>query len=397
MTQLTFHSLPIIATRFDTANAIVLRFGLSGLDSAAQKQFEFAPGQYLTLRASIAGEDVRRSYSICSAVQDLGTDLERGFIEVGIKKVKGEAGFKDGVFSTFAQSLKAGDTIDVMPPQGRFGVQKSELEAKAELEPKPQNILLLAAGSGITPMLSILKTTLAADETTRFTLVYGNQNTASTMFIEAIQDLKNQHPSRLVTYFCMSRQTQEISLLNGRLDGDKVRALFMGDTAPLANTRFEQALICGPNEMIEGCEAELKTLGFANIVTERFGTKPAGSKPTGSEPTTLTNLPNSKISQVDQAKPATQATLTLILDGKQTVMPWTDGAYGLDVGLAAGLDLPYACKGGVCCTCRAKVVQGEVSMDKYFTLEDWEIAQGYVLSCQCRPLTDAVTLSFDER
>lgn len=332
-----------------------------------REAFAFEPGQFLTLRTQIDGTEVRRNYSISCARSRLH---KAGELEVGIRPVAG------GRFSNWAASLlKPGDRLEVMPPDGRFSSR----------HPLALHRVGFAAGSGITPILSIAASTLEEQPASRFTLVYGNRRMASVMFSETLQDLKDRYPERLTLIHILSRQSQEIELLQGRIDRDKVRRLT--DTLiPVAS--MDEVFICGPEAMIEATEAALRDAGVAadRIHSERFLSGP----PPAVRPDTVAAAP------VPGADTDTVA-LTLILDGKQHELTIAPDQHLLDAALAAGLDLPFSCKAGVCCTCRAKVLAGDTVMDKNFTLEPDEMARGFVLSCQARALSRAVTLSYDER
>jgi ring-1,2-phenylacetyl-CoA epoxidase subunit PaaE len=359
-----FHSLFVKRIEPITADAAQITFAIP---PDLRDAFEFKPGQFLTLRAQIAGESVRRSYSICSAPAVLAKSQE---ISVGIKRVD------QGMFSTWATTQwQAGSQVDVMPPDGRF-VSKI---------PNAKMRLLIAAGSGITPMLSMLTHGLATEDSSRFTLVYGNQRTSSIMFSEALQDLKDRYPSRLQLIHILSRQATELPLSHGRIDEAKIAQL---SASLISVAQVNEAFICGPEAMIEATERGLQAAGLAkeNMHSERFAsahtTKSIANKPIN----TGANTPKEQKYQLE-----------VILDGKTHAMGLGDTDTVLDTALEQGLDLPYACKGGVCCTCRAKVIEGKVSMDKNFTLEQWEIDKGFVLTCQARCQTAKVVVSFDDR
>jgi ring-1,2-phenylacetyl-CoA epoxidase subunit PaaE len=359
---LIFHSLTLAAIIPETAYAVRLRLTIpTELTSA----FAFTAGQFLTLRATADGKDLRRSYSICSTPAQLAV---QGTIEVGVKAVMG------GAFSPFLQTLQAGDTLCVLPPEGKFTLPEAAAHS-----------LCIAAGSGITPLLAMMGERLMNDAQARFTLLYGNRNTASTLFLEDLYALKNRYRERLDMHMVMSRQLSDIPLHNGRLDAAKLMAYLNG---PLKGIAFAQALVCGPNDLIDICEGMLPSFGVPKIHSERFGTPlpqaGAGGYTLGS-------------GSAGVAEPLAQ--LTIITGGLQHAVPWTSATpLLLDAGLEAGLDLPYACKGGVCCTCRAKVIEGTVAMDKNYTLEADEVAAGFVLTCQCRPTSEVVVVvSYDER
>lgn len=327
--------------------------------------FAFKPGQFLTLRATINGVTQRRSYSICSSTSRYRRDSE---LEVGIKRVE------DGVFSTWATTqLKPGDTLEVMPPDGRFTPRQQGTVHHAGF----------AAGSGITPMLSIITSTLEADPGSSFTLVYGNQRVSSIMFNEQLQDLKDRFASRFNLMHVLSRQPQEVALFNGRLDTAKVTGLLQ---SALPAASIDEAFICGPAGMIDDTERALLDAGLPKerIHSERFladGAAAPAARPAR---------------KPDEARTA-DFHLDVVMDGKTHHFGMDASDHVLDIALEGGLDLPYSCKGGVCCTCRAKVMEGRVQMDRNYTLEQWEVDKGFVLTCQARPLTQKVVVSYDER
>jgi len=363
MSALRFHDLTVKRVN-PAAGAVAITFDIP---EDARDRFAFEPGQFLTLRATVNGEDVRRCYSISSARSRLAG---KGELEVGIRPVEG------GVFSNWAaESVKAGDVIQVMPPDGRFTVKKQRAIHRVGF----------AAGSGITPILSIAATTLEEQPESKFTLVYGNRRMSSVMFNEELQDLKDRFRDRLTLIHILSRQAQEVDLLQGRIDGDKVKAIV---AALLPAASMDEVFICGPDAMIEATEKALVEVGVRadRIYTERF--------------TANTPLPKGKVpvgTLHPEAEAAKTVALTVLLDGKEHEMAMAPHEHVLDVALNAGLDLPFSCKAGVCCTCRAKVVEGSVVMDKNFTLEASEMEQGFVLSCQARPTSGRLLVSFDER
>ena len=360
-----FYPLRIKRISHEAAGAVAISFEIP---ESEREVFRFEPGQFLTLRAEINGQDVRRNYSISCQRSRL---QRSGELEVGIRPVEG------GVFSNWAaQQLKPGDMLDVMPPDGRFTIKK----------PRAIHRVGFAAGSGITPILSIAASTLEEQPESKFTLVYGNRKMASVMFNEALQDLKDRYPDRLTLIHVLSRQAQEVELLQGRIDGDKVRAII---AALLPVRSMDEVFICGPEAMIIATEAALLEAGVPadRVHAERFTSGPV-----------VAAKVHPDTDKTAQAKSAPKPiALTVVLDGKQHEIAVSADEHLLDAALEAGLDLPYACKGGVCCTCRAKLMEGEVSMDKNFTLEADEMAQGFVLSCQARALSSSVRLSFDER
>ena len=360
-----FHELTIKRVTPEAAGSLAVTFDIP---AAARETFNFQPGQFLTLRTRLDGQDVRRTYSISSPHSRLAS---AGELEIGIRPVEG------GLFSNWAaQTLKRGDKLDVMPPDGRFTVKKLRAIHRVGF----------AAGSGITPILSIAASTLEEQPEAKFTLVYGNRRMSSVMFNEALQDLKDRYPDRLTLIHVLSRQAQEVDLLQGRIDGAKVRAII---AALLPVASMDEVFICGPEAMIEATEKALINAGVpeSRVYTERFTSGPAQA---------------AKIQADTDAAPQKQAAtkdiaLTVVLDGKEHQLQIGSDEHVLDAALNAGLDLPFSCKAGVCCTCRAKVLCGEVVMDKNYTLEGDEMAQGYVLSCQARATTKQLTVSFDER
>ena len=355
-----FHDLTVAAVRAEAGEALVISLAVP---DALRDVFAFEPGQFITVRADVNGADVRRSYSICSTPKLL---LDKHQLDMGVRVIP------DGLFSNWlAQHVQAGSRLQVMPPEGRF-VSKS---------PKAIHRVGFAAGSGITPILSIMMHSLQTQTHSKFTLVYGNKNMSSVMFNETLQDLKDRYPDRVTLIHILSRQAQEADLLEGRIDTAKVQRL-LATLLPVQS--LDEVFVCGPEGMIETTCQALADAGVpANRVhAERF----ASASPTPQRKPTSIN-----------AVTAQPVALTLVLDGKTHSLRMGQDEHILDVALAAGLDLPHSCRGGVCCTCRAKVTQGSVAMDKNFTLESWETDQGFVLSCQSKPTSMAVTLSFDER
>ena len=366
MTAFKFHDLPVSNITPEAAGAVAITFQVP---ENLRSGFNFKAGQFLTLRATIDGNDVRRSYSISSSQNSY---VQNGTLEVGIRPVQG------GVFSNWAATqLKLGDVLRVMPADGRFIVQR----------PRAIHRVGFAAGSGITPILSILASTLEEQTESKFTLVYGNRRMDSVMFNEALQDLKDRYPNRLTLIHVLSRQAQEVPLLEGRIDEAKVKEI-VNSLLPAAS--MDEVFICGPEAMIEATEKALLEVGVParNIRTERFTSPTLEALPANDrKQVVLGHAPESK----------GEVALTIVLDGKKHQMQMSATDKILDVALAAGLDLPYSCRGGVCCTCRAKVMQGSVVMEKNFTLEKWDAEQGFVLSCQAKPASKEVVMSFDER
>ncbi|MDD3325904.1 MAG: 2Fe-2S iron-sulfur cluster-binding protein [Zoogloea sp.] len=365
MSALRFHDLTVKRVSPEAAGAVAITLAIP---DEAKDSFAFEPGQFLTLRATVNGQDVRRSYSISSPRSRLAA---RGELEIGIRPVE------NGLFSNWAaRSIKAGDTIQVMPPDGRFVVKKKRAIHRVGF----------AAGSGITPILSIAASTLEEQPESKFTLVYGNRRMSSVMFNEALQDLKDRYRDRLTLIHVLSRQAQEVDLLQGRIDGDKVREIIKA-LLPVAS--MDEVFICGPDAMISATEDALVQAGVPadRIRTERFTVGlPPGANPVGAG-----------ASAAAAAQAEKDIALTVVLDGKEHELAIGPDEHVLDAALNAGLDLPFSCKAGVCCTCRAKVLDGTVVMDKNFTLEAPEVAQGFVLSCQARATSKRLLVSFDER
>ena len=365
MSSPSFHELSIKKVSPEAAGSVAITFDIP---SESLEKFHFEPGQFLTLRADVNGQDVRRNYSISSPRSQF---LKRGELEIGIRPVEG------GVFSNWAVTqLKAGDTLKVMPPEGRFTIKK----------PRAIHRVGFAAGSGITPILSIAATTLEEQTESKFTLIYGNRRMSSVMFNEALQDLKDRFPGRFTMIHILSQQAQEVDLLQGRIDADKIKAIIH---ALLPAKSMDEVFICGPEAMIEVTEKALIDSGVpANRVhSERF--------------TTSTSQAHKVQADIDASKEKTSSAksvhMTIVLDGKEHEVALSPDEHVLDAALNAGLDLPFSCKAGVCSTCRCKVTQGEVTMDKNFTLEADEMAQGFALSCQARAATQKLVISFDHR
>ena len=383
-----FHPLRVRAILPDTAEAVVVSFDVP---DALREVFSFTQGQYLTLRKEIDGSDLRRSYSICAGVDD-------GELRVGVRKVKG------GIFSNWINAhLKRGDEVGVMAPQGRFFVP---------IEPTlRRHHVGIAGGSGVTPILSTMKTVLAREPLSRFTLIYGNRALKSTMFKEEIEDLKNRYLTRLALHHVFSDERSDeidnphvasllrpegeqaglgavrrsgLPLNTGVMNRDKIGA-FLNTVLPASS--IDHAFICGPFQMNDEAEAALLAAGVPaqRIHIERFGLAPQAQQ-IGAV--------------IHEAKPgdAEQARITIIRDGLSREIAFTkDQPSILDAATAAGLEVPFSCTSGVCGTCRAKCISGEVRMERNFALDKNEVANGFVLTCQAHPLTERVTLSFDER
>jgi len=353
-----FHALPVARIERETRDAVAITFAVP---PALREQFRYAAGQHLTLRADIGGADVRRSYSICSAVPD-------DALRIAVKKTPG------GVFSTWANDvLKPGDALEVMPPLGHFNVPLAPGAAR--------HYLGFAAGSGITPLLSLVKTTLAMEPASRFTLVYGNRASGTVMFKEELAALKDRYLGRFNLVHVLSREAQDIELLHGRIDQAKAEAI-LRHWVPLEGV--DVAFVCGPEGMMDAVVAALKARGFpeSKIKIERF----AASIPRHTHVAATEPLPGHSECEV-----------TVILDGAtRTFLLEKAKENVLEAGLRHGIELPYSCKGGVCSTCRCRLTEGEVDMDVNFALEDYEVARGFILACQSYPVTDRVVVNFDD-
>ncbi len=355
-----FHSLEIRDVVRETADCISVGFIVP---DALRETFAYRAGQYVTLRAEVGDRELRRSYSLCSAPHEHEW-------RIAIKRVDG------GMFSQWAHMLlRAGDNIDVLPPDGHF-----------VYEPQPnrsRQILLLAAGSGITPVFSILKTALETEPSSHVTLVFGNRRVQDIIFREQIEDLRNRYLARFQLIHTLSGEVQESPMANGRLDGTKIAHLVPGLIDP---KRIDETYICGPGTMIEAAANACLEIGLpaARIHKEIFGVPGAVARD------------ESRV--VDTFDNADAARVSVIADGvERELRVGFKGESVLDVVLASGIDVPYACKAGVCCTCRAQVLEGEVRMDTNYTLELHEVERGFVLTCQAHPVTDTVRLSFDAR
>jgi len=353
-----FHKLKIAEVRRETPDAISIRFEIP---DALKDVFAFKAGQHLTLRTDMNGEDIRRNYSVCVSPHE-------NEIRIAVKQMPG------GRFSGWANSaLAAGHTIEVLPPLGRFVLPEQK-------DGVPYYVAL-AGGSGITPVLSIVKAGLQQDSSSRFTLLYGNRDSASIMFLEELAGLKNRYLDRLEVYHFLENEAEEVELFNGRLDRAKCDEVF----SHLVDTAAADAFfICGPGPMMDAAEEALEARGVApeKIFIERFTTGRISAE----------QLARDEVLQ--QKAQGTQMTVTL--DGRRAKVAF-DAAKGniLESVQAAGLPAPYACKGGVCSTCRARVISGRVKMKKNYGLTDQEVAQGYVLTCQSVPESDAVELTYD--
>ena len=361
-----FHDLTVCRIEPDTPEAVVVTFAAP---EALRETFGFTQGQYLTLRKTIDGQDLRRSYSICAGVDD-------GELRVGVRKVKG------GVFSNWIhEQLRPGDQISVMAPQGRFFVP---LDAHVR-----RHHLGIAGGSGITPILSILKTVMVREPHSRFTLIYANRTLRSTMFKEELEDLKNRWMQRVVLHHVFSDEPTDSPLNMGLMNRDKLGE-FLRTVVPAAS--IDHAYICGPFQMNDEAQAALQAAGVPDerIHIDRFGAAPPAGGQAGSGAGAVMHQ-----SQPGDAK---TARVVIVRDGLQREIAFSHEQPSiLDAASAAGLEVPFSCTSGVCGTCRCKVLEGDVRMERNFALDSREVQAGFVLACQAHPLTERVVLSFDER
>ena len=357
-----FHSLVIRDVRRETPDCVSIEFEIP---ENLKKEFAYTQGQSLTMRSFINGEEVRRTYSICASPLDQEW-------RVAIKKVEG------GLFSTYAnENLRRGDKLEVMPPVGKF---------YTELNPSnKKHYLAFAAGSGITPVISLVKTTLRVEPGSSFTLVFGNKQRSSIIFFEELEGLKNKYMERFNLIHVLSREKTDTPLNSGRLTPEK-----LNDLGKLISYKsFDEYFICGPEQLIFCVKDFLESMGIEKkkIHFELFTTP--GEKKLKIESSGSTGL--SKLQEGPKSK------IAIKVDGRMMEFdhPLQSDSTILDAALKQGADLPFACKGGVCTTCKAKLIEGEVSMDVHWGLEEHEVAQGYILTCQSHPKTDKVTIDFD--
>jgi ring-1,2-phenylacetyl-CoA epoxidase subunit PaaE len=353
-----FHSITIKEVRRETAESVSV---LLEIPEELREIFRYKQGQSLTVRAMIAGEEVRRTYSICSSPLDEEW-------RVAIKKVEG------GLFSSFAnETLRRGDKLDVMPPVGKF---------YTDLNPENRKqYLAFAAGSGITPVLSLIKTTLRTEPESSFALVYGNKKRSSIIFFEELEGLKNKYMERFTLIHVLSREKTDASLNFGRIDPEKLKEL----GRVVDYNKIDEFFICGPEQLIFCVKDFLEASGInkKKIHFELFTTPGQKQSVSTKEIRPKDSGPKSKIG--------------IKLDGRMVEfdLPLSSDVTILDAALAQGADLPFACKGGVCCTCKARLLEGEVQMDVHWGLEEEEIQQGYILTCQSHPKTEKVVVDFD--
>ncbi|MDR3716134.1 MAG: phenylacetate-CoA oxygenase/reductase subunit PaaK [Puia sp.] len=361
-----FYQLAIKDIRRETADCVSLSFIIP---PALAERFRFRQGQNVTLRATLEGEDIRRSYSICSSPLD-------NELRVAVKRVA------NGRFSVYANDrLQPGDLLDVLPPSGKF---------YTELDPRrDKKYLAFAAGSGITPLLSIIRTTLATEVRSEFTLVYGSRSRGSIIFREQLEALKDRYMDRFTLHHILSREKTDTPVGRGRIGPEKCREM---DGKLISFSEMDEIFLCGPKEMIFGVRDWLENQqGFdpKKIHFELFHTPGMAGEPGGV---------SSSVSPGKKDPAGKSGRVVIRLDGNSVEfdLPY-EGAPILDAALLEGIDLPYACKGGVCCTCRARVTEGEVYMETNYALEADELAAGFVLTCQSHPRTARVVVDFDNK
>jgi ring-1,2-phenylacetyl-CoA epoxidase subunit PaaE len=349
-----FHTLRVADVRSETADTVSVAFEVP---ADLTEAYAFEPGQHLTVRmpSRTDGSEIRRSYSICSGLDD-------GELRIAVKNVPG------GLFGAYAcEQLKPGDVLDVMTPIGRFTVR---IDPAAE-----HSYLGIAAGSGITPVMSLVRSVLAREPKSRFTIIYGNRGLASIIFREELEDLKDRYLDRLQVIHVFSREQQNAALLSGRITGDKLREM----AATLLDLpSYDDVFICGPEPMTLNARDTLVDLGVdaAHIHLELFGS-------------TTPTAPR------EHHETGERRALTVIYNGVKTEIEAHPDDTVLEAGELAGIDLPYSCRGGVCSTCRAKVLDGAVEMDRNYALEPWETEAGFVLTCQSHPTTESLVVDYD--
>jgi len=354
-----FHPLRVAAVDHLTDDAVAITFDVP---DALREDFRFLPGQHLSVRAPALGDGVRRSYSIC-------TPATRGPLRIGVKRIPG------GAFSAYAaERLRPGDVLDVMTPTGGFSTPLHPEQAK--------RYGAIAAGSGITPVLSILATALDVEPASTAVLLYVNRTTSSVMFLEELEDLKNRYPDRFELVHVLGAEPREVELLSGRLDAERLAAI-LDSLVPVEDV--DEWFLCGPLPLTEAAREILLARGAdaAHVHRELFHVGPTTAAVRRPAATTAAGSDGG-------------ATVTVVLDGRaSTFVLARDGVPVLEATLGVRADAPYACKNGVCGTCRARVTEGAVEMDSNYALEPDEVARGVVLTCQAHPASDRVTLDFD--
>ena len=361
----TIHPLRVAGIEPLTNDAVAIEFEVPP-DLA--DEYDFVQGQHISLRCTDAGDDVRRSYSVCTAAGS-------GRLRVAVKCLPG------GAFSAYARDrLRAGDVIEVVTPTGHFN---TPLDAG-----RGRRYAMIAAGSGIAPILSVLATVLEREPLSSAVLIYGNRTVADIMFLEELEDLKNVHPERFALYHVLSREEQEVALFHGRIDAERLD-VFLEQLVPPSDV--DEWFLCGPRGLIDTVRAELvrRSVDPAHIHTELFHTESI-------EKAREREASDSNRQRELASDGGATAEVTVILDGRRST--FTMGRLGepvLDAALLVRSDAPYACKGGVCGTCRAQLVEGSVAMEQCYALEQSEIDAGFVLACQSHPTSERVVLDFD--
>lgn len=359
--MLTFHPLEVTAVDRIAEDAVCVTLAVP---AALREHFKHDAGQYVTVRRRIDGREERRTYSIV-------TPPGAAELRIGVREQSGGRMSRE-----LASSLRAGDELEVGTPMGRFRTNVDASRSRA--------YVAFAAGSGITPVLSLASDILAREPASRFTLIYGNRSMARTMFLEDTLALKNRHLGRFSVYFVMSREPQHAVLLNGRIDAAKVRAL----AAQITDiARADEYFVCGPGDMVDAVRGELQRLNAdAPVRFERFATAAGAARESrdGAAP----QLPPGEV----------LATISVVMDGRHRSFPMSPAdASVLEAAERAGLELPFSCRAGICATCRTKVKSGRVAMSHNIALEPWEVEAGFILCCQARPLTASLELTYDEK
>ena len=355
-TAVEFHPLRVATVDRLTDEAVAVTFEVP--DDLADS-FSYLPGQHVTVRKDIDGRDVRRSYSICA-------NANRQTLRVGIKRLDG------GVFSTWANtSLREGDVLEVTPPVGEFTIEPDPSVAR--------HYAAIVAGSGITPVLSQVSTVLESEPSSRWTVIYGNRAARTVMFLDELEGLKDKYPDRLQIVHVLSREDPGLDLFAGRLDREKLTQLF---DSVIEAASVDRWFLCGPYEMVMGARALLEERGVASedIADELFFAGPPTAPP---EPPA-------------EDEEGTVA-LTVVLDGRASEVRMRPETTVLDAAMSVRSELPYSCKGGMCATCKAKVIEGEVTMEKNYALVATDLEQGFVLTCQSHPVGDRLTVDYDQR
>jgi ring-1,2-phenylacetyl-CoA epoxidase subunit PaaE len=358
---LTFHPLEVTAVDRIAEDAVCVRLAVPDV---LRGHFKHDAGQYVTLRRVIDGREERRTYSIV-------TPPGAAELRIGVREQTGGRMSRE-----LATRLSRGARLEVGTPMGRFRTAVDALRARS--------YVAFAAGSGITPVLSLAADILAREPASRFTLIYGNRSMSRTMFLEDTLALKNRHLGRLSVYFVMSREPQQAALLNGRIDADKVEALAAQFTDI---ARADEYFVCGPGDMVDAVRGAIQRLNpSAPVRFERFAA--AGTSPQAARTANAAELPPGEL----------LAQISVVMDGRRRSFPMAPAdASVLAAAERAGLDLPFSCRAGICATCRTKLKSGRAVMAHNIALEPWEVAAGFILCCQARPLTASLELTYDEK